>query len=164
MTEHDAGGDAPWLTLAEAAERSGRHIDAIRTMARRGKLERRKGNAGQWLVRLSPDALLAAHDRGGDAVSDTRADAGLAEVVAELKEEVTELRVALARSEAGHNAALAQVRAEGETRAAKAEAELEASRTMLGQERVRGDRLEAALAEARRPWLAKVIEGLRRKG
>ena len=25
-------------------------------------------------------------------------------------------------------------------------------------------RLEAALAEARRPWLAKVLEGLRRKG
>ena len=26
-----------------------------------------------------------------------------------------------------------------------------------------GDRLEAALAEARRPWLAKVLEGLRRR-
>ena len=25
-------------------------------------------------------------------------------------------------------------------------------------------RLEAALAEVRRPWLAKVLEGLRRKG
>ena len=25
-------------------------------------------------------------------------------------------------------------------------------------------RLEAALAEARRPWLARVLEGLRRKG
>jgi len=31
-------------------------------------------------------------------------------------------------------------------------------------EQVRADRLEAALAEARRPWLAKVLEGLRRKG
>ncbi len=31
-------------------------------------------------------------------------------------------------------------------------------------ERARCDRLEAALAEARRPWLAKVLEGLRRKG
>ena len=29
---------------------------------------------------------------------------------------------------------------------------------------LRGDRLEAALAEARRPWLAKVLEGLRRRG
>src|SRR4051794_34240499 len=128
-------------------------------MVRRGKLERRKGNAGQWLVRL-PTGGLTGSDRGGDAVS----DAGLAEVVAELKEEVTELRVALARSEAGHDAALAQVRAEGDARAAKAEAELEAARAMLSQERTRADRFEAALAEARRPWLAKVIEGLRRKG
>src|SRR4051812_36837980 len=126
-------------------------------MVRRGKLERRKGNAGQWLVRLPPEGMTGP-DRGGDAAS----DAGLAEVVAELKEEVTELRVALARSEAGHDAGLAQVRAEGETRAAKAEAELEAARTTLGQERARADRLEAALAEARRPWLAKVLEGLRR--
>jgi hypothetical protein len=30
-------------------------------------------------------------------------------------------------------------------------------------EQVRADRLEAALAEPRRPWLAKVLEGLRRK-
>jgi len=27
-----------------------------------------------------------------------------------------------------------------------------------------GDRLEAPLVEARQPWLAKVIEGLERKG
>jgi hypothetical protein len=33
----------------------------------------------------------------------------------------------------------------------------------LDQERARGDRLEAALAEARRPWLARVLEGLRRR-
>jgi hypothetical protein len=32
---------------------------------------------------------------------------------------------------------------------------------MLALERARGDRLEAALAEARRRWLAKVLEGLR---
>ena len=34
----------------------------------------------------------------------------------------------------------------------------------LTAERARADRLEAALAEARRPWLARVLEGLRRKG
>ncbi len=31
------------------------------------------------------------------------------------------------------------------------------------QERARGNRLEAALAEARRPWLARLIEAVRRK-
>ena len=43
-------------------------------------------------------------------------------------------------------------------------AEREMARAMLALERARADRLEAALAEARRPWLAKVLEGLRRKG
>jgi len=33
-----------------------------------------------------------------------------------------------------------------------------------GLERARADRLEAVLAAARRPWLARVLEGLRRKG
>jgi hypothetical protein len=48
--------------------------------------------------------------------------------------------------------------------------ERDAERTMLAEarnalsgERVRAERLEAALAETRRPWLAKVIDGLRRK-
>ena len=51
----------------------------------------------------------------------------------------------------------------------KAEAERNAERTLLAEartalaaERARGDRLEAALTEGRRPWLAKVLEGLRR--
>ena len=49
-------------------------------------------------------------------------------------------------------------------RAARAEGEAAAARAQLERELARGDRLEAALAEARRPWLAKVLEGLRRKG
>ncbi len=54
------------------------------------------------------------------------------------------------------------VRAEGELAAKDAlVAEL---RQVLDQERTRGDRLETALAEARRPWLARVLDGLRRKG
>jgi hypothetical protein len=51
-------------------------------MARRGKLEKRKGNAGQWLVRLPPDGL-ARSDRGDDLGGDH----DLTEVVAELREE-----------------------------------------------------------------------------
>ena len=34
----------------------------------------------------------------------------------------------------------------------------------LAHERARADRLEAALVEARRPWLARVLDGLRRRG
>jgi hypothetical protein len=47
---------------------------------------------------------------------------------------------------------------------ARAVNEAASLRTVLEREVARGDRLEAALAEARRPWLAKVLEGLRRKG
>jgi hypothetical protein len=132
--------EPPWLTLAEAAAHTGRHIDALRTMARRGKLERRKGNAGQWLVRLPSDDLARSDRR-----NDLRHDNDLTEVVAELREEVTELRVALARAEAGHDAALAQARTEGDARVAKAEAEAAAQRE-LGME------LRKLLDDARRPW------------
>ena len=38
------------------------------------------------------------------------------------------------------------------------------ARPLSRARRARADRLEAALAEARRPWLARVLEGLRRKG
>ena len=64
-------------------------------------------------------------------------------------------------------------RAEGELAAEQRRgAELVATlTTALDRERARADRLEAealalarALAEARRPWLARVLEGLRRKG
>src|SRR5690349_16845686 len=87
------GAEAPWLTLSEAATRSGRHIDALRAMARRGKLERQRGNRGEWLVRL-PEALPQA-----DSVAALGDDSGMAEMAAELREEVTELRVALAKAE-----------------------------------------------------------------
>jgi hypothetical protein len=153
---HEAEG--PWLTLSEAAARSGRHIDALRAMARRGKLERRKGNAGQWLVRL-PESL--PQDDSGAAHAD---DSGLAEVAAELREEVAELRVALARAETQAEAAKAVAAVEVEAIRRQTTAELEAKDTVVTELRARADRLETALAEARRPWLAKVIEGLRRKG
>ena len=56
-------------------------------------------------------------------------------------------------------------RAEGElTAEQRRNAELVATLRRRGEGRGRADRLEAELAEARRPWLAKVLEGLRRKG
>ncbi len=75
-------------------------------------------------------------------------------------EELAELRLAL--TEASTRAA----RAEGELaveqrRSAELHADLTAA---LAKAEARVDRLEAALAEARRPWLARVLEGLRRKG
>jgi hypothetical protein len=58
---------------------------------------------------------------------------------------VAGLREALSRSEAGRDGAAALARAEGEVRAAKAEAEAQALRDLVAE-------LRAMLAEARRPF------------
>src|SRR4051794_31681362 len=83
----------------------------------------------------------------------------LAELLAALRDlraENAELRDRASRAD----------RAEGELAAKmRRSAELVTALTAaLAKAEERADRLEAALAEARRPWLAKVIEGLRRKG
>jgi uncharacterized coiled-coil protein SlyX len=52
-------------------------------------------------------------------------------------------------------------RAEGEV--AGLHATVAELRAALTKSETRADRLEAALAEARRPWLAKVLDGLRRR-
>ncbi len=73
----------------------------------------------------------------------------MTEALAELQREVTELATVAASAKGELAAEL------------RRSADLAAT---LAVERSRADRLEAALAEARRPWLAKVLEGLRRKG
>jgi regulator of protease activity HflC (stomatin/prohibitin superfamily) len=60
--------------------------------------------------------------------------------LAELHDEVAELRVALARAEAG-----------AEARAAKAEAEAAAQRELVAE-------LKAMLAMTRRPWWRRLID------
>jgi hypothetical protein len=67
----------------------------------------------------------------------------------ELREELAEERVARARLE-GELAATGVLVAELRGRAERAEAD--------------AAHLRGELAEARRPWLARVLEGLRRKG
>jgi hypothetical protein len=79
-------GDAatPWITLSEAAERTGRHIDALRSLVRRKRLPARKGNGGQWLVQ-SPTEFLTQPDKVGGLGVGLGGD----EVVAGLMAEVT---------------------------------------------------------------------------
>src|SRR5215217_5279593 len=108
------GAERPWLTLTEAASRTSRHIDAIRAMARRGKLERRKGNAGQWLVRL-PESMPQSSARAAQGVDSGNAlgtlsagmggDSAMAEALSELREELADLRVALAEAKGEADAA-----------------------------------------------------------
>jgi hypothetical protein len=138
--------EPPMIPLAEAATRTGRHPEALRSMIRRGQLAARRDNRRGWLVALpqpaeQPDGPAADQDM-----------AGLGDALAELREEVAGLREALARSEAGRDTAAALARAEGEARTAKAEAEVAAQRELVTE-------LRAVLADARRPFWRRWLTG-----
>jgi hypothetical protein len=96
----DAADDRPWLSLSEAAARSGRHVGALRSLARRGRVPARKGNGGQWLVQL-PDEALPKPGLGGGSASGLGGD----DATGELMTEVVELRERVAKAEANAQAA-----------------------------------------------------------
>src|SRR5688572_30122896 len=110
----DRDSELPMVPLAEAAAMAGRHPEALRSMVRRGQLLARRDNRRGWLVAAPQPA-----EQSTQPVSD-RPLSNLEDAIAELREELTGLREALARSEAGREAALAQARAEGEARVATA--------------------------------------------
>ena len=117
----------------------------------RGEFGTCKNNRGE--VQVWATAELLAELEPNVTQGDQAADLGQVEELAELR---------LALTEASTRAA----RAEGELaveqrRSAELHADLTAA---LAKAEARAERLEAALAEARRPWLARVLEGLRRKG
>jgi hypothetical protein len=131
----EVGDATPWMTLSEAADQTGRHIDALRSLVRRKRLPARKGNGGQWLVQIPTDPLTQS-----DKVGALGRDLGSDEVVAGLMAEVTELREALARAEAEAQAA----RDTAGARVAVVRAEVTAKDELIAE-------LKAMLAEARRP-------------
>jgi hypothetical protein len=157
-------GSGTWLTVSEAATRTSLHIDRLRSMIRRGKLEKRRGNRGEWLV-LVPAEMMT----GSDLVDDARGPAtgDIDPVDGSVMTKLTDALTELAALEHELGAAL--------TRSAVAEAEATTLRDALTKAEAMADQLRAEhratvaelraeLAEARRPWLAKVLEGLRRKG
>src|SRR4051812_3334874 len=115
----DTSDDALWLTISEAAERTGRKIDAMRALVRRGRVPRRKGNRGEWLVQVQvpetlPPAALDA-DSGGDLDPALDSDldtlariegelAAAREQVAELRDRLEDARIGQARAEAAFEA------------------------------------------------------------
>jgi hypothetical protein len=145
----------PWLSLTEAAQRSGLAREAIRARARRNLIPSQKGNHGEVLVQLPAD-LLAGHDPG---MAGPPADG-----VADLLAEVADLRERLARAETERDAAKAVAMAEVAAAKAGAAAEVAAKdavvaelRAQVDREIARGDALAAQLAEARRPWWRRLI-------
>jgi hypothetical protein len=157
-----AAESGQWLTQTEAAARLSWHIERVKAAARRGRLERRKNNQGQWLVLVTAellpraaygsgngnapgtygdshaDAQGAAHGIGEPAQGDAHA---MALAMAELREELTEARVAAAHAEGKATVLVAA----------------------LEYERAERSRLAAELAEARKGWLERLIEAVRRR-
>jgi predicted nucleic acid-binding Zn-ribbon protein len=107
---------------------------------------------------LVPASLLAEPD-----VAERRHDVvdGLAEAeaLAELRDELAEAK---ADAAAAKGELVAELRRSHDLAAALSKAESRAERLEGELAEVR-KRAEAALAEARRPWLARVLEGLRRR-
>jgi transposase-like protein len=136
----DEPGTEPgrWLAIEAAARRLGVVPKTVRNWIEDDKIRwRPTGNRGRevWV----PDDWQS-RDRPGS----------------EPDPEMVELKVQVARLE---------------ERLAASERERDLLRTVLEQSReqtrtteARADRLEVALAEARRPWLLRLVEGLRRKG
>src|SRR4051812_20051424 len=86
MTESPASaGPGQWLGQSEAASRLGWRLERLRAAARRGRLHRRKGNTGQWLV-FVPDELTARTGQGGGQGTDSGGGQGVNLRATELEE------------------------------------------------------------------------------
>lgn len=140
--------EEPWLSLSEAAQRSGLAREAIRARARRSQIRSRKGNRGEILVQL-PAGLMA--EAGQDMAGAS------AELLADLTAEVADLRAALARSEAEVETARAVAEAKVEAARDAAEARIAAAGVEVAAVRELADRLTAELAELRRPWWRRLL-------
>jgi hypothetical protein len=165
------GRDEPagrWVPLAQAVRELHVSRAAVYRRIRAGTLvSRPRGNRGLEVLVERDERDKDRDDRGRianrseDLSRDDRRDDGLAaarHALIQLEERLRvddELRATLAEERA------ARARAEGELAAKDA---LVATLTAaLGKAEARGDRLEAALVEARRPWLARLLEAVRRR-
>src|SRR3954454_5982587 len=93
----DAG---QWLSQSEAALRLGRKPQPAGAGRGAGRLQARKGNRGEWLVLVPAGLETEPEPSPGPAET---------ELVAELREEMAELKHALGRAEGRAEALLQQV-------------------------------------------------------
>lgn len=149
--------EQPWLSLTEAARLTGLDREAIRSRARRGLVPSRKNNRGELLVQVPADLVTESdRDATGSLTGDGRAMTGeltaLRSAMTDLLAEVTELKTALARAEAEADKARDRAAAEADKARAVAIADVATARAEVEAQERYITRLEAMLAEARRPW------------
>jgi hypothetical protein len=158
----DNGEATSWLSVDETRRRLGLSRDAVYKRIKRGSLESRRGNDGAVRVLVtSTTPSVAVLDLSTDTSTPAVGQAADTPLVVRLLAQLEEARegqehwrdtAETARLEA------ATMRAERDAareQAARAEG-------ALTREQARADRLEAELALARRGWLERVIEALRR--
>lgn len=161
MTQDDQGRppDDQWMTLTEATQRSGHTREALRQRVRRGTLPATKGNDGQLRIQARdladlppPDTTTDDHGQGNDATTEAALAilvATVADLRADLERTRTTLEVALADRLADHG------------RAERAEAQVKAEMACAAIAETRLATVEVALAEARLPWIVRVIRAVR---
>jgi hypothetical protein len=162
----DQGNGARWLKLAQAAPQLGLTIDGLRARIKRGQITTRKGNDGRLLVSVAANGAEPSSHEPSHEPAQNGSGAG---------HESAHEPAGTGSDGAGHNLLLDLL--DARERAARAEGELaglrealatEARRStdlqaVLELERARADRLEAALAEARKGWLERLLEAVRRR-
>jgi hypothetical protein len=167
MAENDL--PAPMLPLAVAAAMTGRPAEALRSLARRGKIQSVKGNDGRMLVEV-PTWLVAGQPvtAGQDqpVIADPSRDSAgrIAELeltLAELQAELAETRTALAVAQADRDAARAIAAAEAEAAERMAEAKITAAQRIAEAEiaaaKAEAQAKDLLIAELRRPWWRRLM-------
>lgn len=160
----DNPGQPPdgWLTLTEAAARTGYTREALRQRVRRDTLAAVKGNDGVLRVKAAdladlppPDEAPDNQGQPGDATTVVALDV-LAATVADLRADLGRMRTTL-------DTAVAD-RLDSHGRAERAEGRAVAEASGAAAAEVRLAVVEAALAEARTPWTVRIIRAWRSRG
>ncbi len=144
-----------WLTLTEAAARTGHTREALRQRVRRNTLPVIKGNDGILRVKAADLADLPPSDDTPDNPDATTVVALdiLASTVADLRADLARMRTAL---DATHAERLGS-----HGRAERAEAQAVAATAQAAAAEARLTVIEATLAEARTPWAVRLIRAWR---
>jgi hypothetical protein len=139
-----------WLPLAEAAQRLGTTVDALRKRVRRELVMARRGQDGRVEVLVTPELAASPSPDIGIGEARHRLDEGeTLRLLVQLEEAHERVEVWRSAAEAAKVEA-AGLRAERDAVVATAAAKVEAAERVIIE-------LRAMLADARRPWWRRLV-------